>query len=65
MPPIKDFVCEACSVALDNQVVKQDELVSCPLCKQDMKPLLSYPSNYTIKGDNSASVRPRKMGGGK
>lgn len=36
----------------------------CPKCRGEMERVLSIPGSYKIKGNNSASVTPKKFRGG-
>ena len=64
--PLRDFVCVACETATKDALVRTDEDLVCPKCgSTNVQLVLSFPANYTISGNNSASVRPKRMGGSK
>jgi putative FmdB family regulatory protein len=66
--PLRDLECLECGHDYEALIRKQEDLdeEQCPRCESKKLALkLSYPSNYTISGDNSASIRPKRMGGGK
>jgi hypothetical protein len=53
--------------SFEDVLFSQGEPTKCPLCGgvDGLQMKFSYPSNYTIGGDNSASIRPKRMGGEK
>jgi hypothetical protein len=64
--PLRDIECQDCGHEFEALIRNQQDFEQEFCCKCESKKLaykLSYPSNYTISGDNSASVRPRRMGG--
>ena len=64
--PLRDFVCVDCGKETKDALVRSDEDLRCTACSSTNVQLsLSFPSNYTIGGNNSASVRPKRMGGSK
>lgn len=65
--PILEFICEECGLKFDSLIRKPEDMedVQCGCGSVKVTKALSFPSNYTISGNNSASVRPRRMGGGK
>jgi hypothetical protein len=67
MPPLRDFDCLKCMASFEDVLFSQGEPTKCPLCGgvDGLQMKFSYPSNYTIGGDNSASIRPKRMGGEK
>jgi hypothetical protein len=67
MAPLRDFSCLKCSVAFEDVLFNAGETTKCPLCGEvdGLQMEFSFPSTYTISGDNSASVRPKRMGGTK
>jgi putative FmdB family regulatory protein len=65
MCPIRDFECVRCHHRWDELIRKPEELseVKCPTCGSgELQLRLSMPGGYSIKGDNSASVRPAQAG---
>lgn len=61
--PLRDIECTDCGHVFEALIRNQSDLDDEMCCKCESKKLalkLSYPANYTIAGDNSASVRPRK-----
>lgn len=68
MPPLRDLQCEDCDHIYEALIRNESDLKAESCCKCESKKItvmLSYPSNYTISGNNSASVRPKRMGGKK
>lgn len=64
--PLRDYKCLACGLEHRDVIVKNGEELKCERCGETKVQLsFSFPSNYTIGGNNSASVRPKRMGGGK
>lgn len=64
MPPLRDAECPKCELLFEDMLVKTGDKSVCPVCGSDELVIrMSYPANYTIGGDNSASVRPKRMGG--
>jgi putative FmdB family regulatory protein len=64
--PILSFECLDCHKQYDSLVRNEDDKqhLECPSChSENWQQCLTYPSNYEIKGNNSASVRPKRMGG--
>lgn len=65
--PIFTYLCEVCSNLFDIIVNRDEENnQTCPDCGSDKmaKQLTSF-SNYSIKGNNGASTRPKGGGGRK
>lgn len=61
--PLRDLKCVNCNNVHEALIRNDQDLLEekCPDCGQSQFEFqLSYPSNYTISGDNSASVRPKK-----
>jgi putative FmdB family regulatory protein len=61
--PIKEFECEDCQTVYEALIRNTQDLkeVSCPKCSSIKAQVrLTFPSNYEIKGNNSASVRPKR-----
>ena len=61
--PLQDLKCCSCGATHEALIRKPEELKEekCRVCGSDqLEVLLSHPANYTISGDNSASVRPNK-----
>lgn len=57
---IYDYFCEKCSTKLEDVLVKEaTDKVSCS-CGGEMTRLPSFVKSYTIWGDNSASITPKK-----
>ena len=67
MPPLRDFTCLLCDVVFEDVLFSSGEELHCPLCGQadSLQMCFSFPANYTIKGDNSGSTRPKRVGGTK
>jgi putative FmdB family regulatory protein len=66
--PLRDIKCVKCGHEFEALIRNQNDLANEQCCKCEsskLELLMSYPANYTIAGNNSASVRPRRMGGGK
>lgn len=65
--PLRDLICQDCGHVMEDILVQnQGDLDAEFCCKCESKKLqiaFSSPSTYFIKGDNSASVRPKRMGG--
>lgn len=61
--PIFQFVCDKCGKHFE-RIIKHSEIddVDCPACKSKslFRPLTAHGS-YTINGNNSASVTPKKF----
>lgn len=65
--PLRDFECDECGEVFEALIMKASEIKDqeCPKCQsKNLSTHLSYPANYTIEGNNSASIRPKRMGGG-
>ena len=61
MPPLKDFQCNQCQAETKDFLYRSYDEIECPACgSKDVQLQFSYAANYTIGGDNSASVRPQK-----
>lgn len=61
--PIREFECLECLSTFDTLVRNQADMeeTRCPKCNSSqLESVLTVPGNYTIKGDNSASTRPKK-----
>ena len=58
-----DFHCTRCKREFE-ALVKENEAPACPDCldSENVERALSAFAGYTIKGDNSASVRPKRAG---
>lgn len=60
--PVRDFICESCSAKMSNVLVlsseKEPEVCS---CGGKLKREISYTGSYSIKGDNSASITPKRF----
>lgn len=65
--PIRDYKCDECGLRFETLIrtVEDEQDVQCGCGSVKVTKMLSYPSNYTISGNNSASVRPKRMGGRK
>lgn len=65
MAPLHDYECLLCHTRFE-KLVKSGEKVECINCGHSQLQLrISAPSGYKIKGNNSASVTPKKFRGGK
>ena len=63
MAPIYDYECLVCHKR-DDYIVKRDEKTVCKFCGNDQLQLrMSSHGSYKIKGNNSASVTPKKFRG--
>lgn len=64
--PLYDFKCLSCGKTYE-AIVKDGENPRCPDCdaKSGQRKQVSYAGGYKIKGNNSASVTPKRAGGGK
>jgi putative FmdB family regulatory protein len=63
--PLRDFFCYDCHKTFEALVRNSDELLEqkCIHCESTKLQLqLSAHSGYSIKGDNSASTRPKGAG---
>jgi putative FmdB family regulatory protein len=61
MPVLKDFECLDCDHKFEAMSASQTEPVICPNCGRGR--VIALPvgtKSYKIKGDNSASVTPKK-----
>lgn len=56
-----DFKCEDCG-HIQEELVKQEDMTTqkCELCGGHMSHIPAASGHYTINGDNSASVRPKR-----
>lgn len=66
--PLRDLECQDCGHTFEALIRRQEDLDQEFCCKCESKKLnilLSYPANYTISGNNSASQRPKRFGGSK
>lgn len=64
--PLRDLKCNNCELEVMDVLLKRMEDIEhekCPECGGRMRGLVSFPSNYEIKGNNGASTRPKRMGG--
>jgi putative FmdB family regulatory protein len=65
MAPLYDFECVSCHHRFESLLRKPEEIseVACPQCgHEQLQMRFSAHAGYSIKGDNSASVRPRQAG---
>lgn len=63
--PLKDLKCNNCGLEeldVHLQRIEDIETMRCSKCDGKMRGMISAPSNYWIKGDNSASRRPAGIG---
>lgn len=61
--PMYSFICLHCKKLFDI-LAKLDEIILCPHCSSaEVERQLSMFGSYKIKGNNSASVTPKKYGG--
>lgn len=60
--PLLDYECQSCG-KLEEKLVSRPppEEVQCTFCNNMMKKKLSALGDYAIRGNNSASTRPRKV----
>lgn len=65
MTPIYEFECQMCgnrSESLMKPWERDNQPIQCPECGGKCKPVISGLGGYTIKGDNSGSVKPSQSG---
>lgn len=62
MSPIFEYECSMCGNRAEILRLSGSEAPEAVCCKQPMERAISSPSNYQIKGDNSASTRPKGKG---
>lgn len=66
--PIYNFRCNECGKHFE-RIVKRDEVnqVECEACNKadSVELMMSVFGSYSIKGNNSASITPKKFRGGK
>lgn len=59
--PLYDFHCESCGYNFEH-ISGHDEEVRCPDCGDtEVVRRVSFHAGYKIKGDNSASVTPKRF----
>lgn len=65
--PLFEFGCQQCPerVEIFFSSVKEDQNLRCQKCGADMTRILTAPSTYRIRGNNSASTTPKKHRGGR
>lgn len=60
--PYYSFTCKKCEHVY-TELCKMGESAPCPECKsEDVKKNITAAGGYFMKGDNSASVRPKRAG---
>lgn len=59
--PLRDFECNVCGFKFESYTAAiNGEPKPCEECgSTNTKRLISFPGSYTIKGNNSASTKPR------
>ncbi len=61
--PLRDLVCQDCGHTMEDILIQNQrdlDAESCCKCESSkLKIAFSSPSTYFIKGDNSASTRPK------
>jgi hypothetical protein len=63
MAPLRDLLCEKCGNELKDVLMGTDEKVPCTVCGcEEMSVPPSLFGGYSIKGNNSASQRPKQAG---
>ena len=61
--PLYDFICADCEHEFE-LICSHDATPHCKACdSENAMRQVSFPSGYSIRGDNSASVTPRRFGG--
>ncbi len=68
MSPLRDIECTSCNKIYERLIRTEAEweLEICPSCGgNNLQICLSFPSTYTIAGNNGSSTRPKQMGGKK
>lgn len=61
--PLRDATCPKCEMQFIDMLVKTGDKSVCPICGSDELIIqMSYPANYTIRGDGS-STKPKGKGG--
>jgi hypothetical protein len=61
--PLKDWTCLQCGLESEDVIVRSKDDEKCPGCGSDQIQLkLSMHGGYYIRGNNSASERPRQAG---
>jgi putative FmdB family regulatory protein len=63
--PIFELECQDCKHKFESLMKDKDEIehAECPKCESmDLQFCFSLFGGYSIKGDNSASVRPKRAG---
>lgn len=63
--PLYDFECPQCGHQEHNKLTAVGEPLRCPQCGEWLKRLLSTFGSYSIKGNNTASITPKKYRGEK
>jgi predicted nucleic acid-binding Zn ribbon protein len=60
-PPLFPLECMTCGTTWDSLGKTKDTAIEpCPKCQsEEVQACLSFPGNYSISGNNSASVRPK------
>lgn len=64
--PLRDLKCNDCGIEQMDVLLKSMEDIEkekCPECGGKVRGMFSFPANYDIKGNNSGSTRPKRMGG--
>jgi putative FmdB family regulatory protein len=62
-PPLRDIECQDCKHKFEVLLSQKDDIqeLKCESCGSiQLQFCFSYPGDYQIKGNNSASTRPRK-----
>lgn len=63
MPPLKDWTCLNCELESENVLVRSKDDERCPGCGSDQIQIkFALFGGYSIKGNNSASQRPKQAG---
>jgi putative FmdB family regulatory protein len=61
--PLKDVLCRDCGHIWEELLKSWEDSPDCPHCEsKKTEKLISAPGGYSIKGNNSASVRPAGAG---
>lgn len=60
MPILRDWKCRDCQLVFEADSSTQNGFCLCPDCQGAADVLPVATKSYSIKGDNSASVTPRK-----
>jgi putative FmdB family regulatory protein len=60
--PLYEYLCDSCGHQFEEFLNSRDKYRECPHCESSAEVLPALHGGYRIKGDNSASVRPKQAG---